>query len=270
MAIETISGSLLAYEELEPDSMQHADQIMTERRDNADLRGKAFYTADGELYRTFRGTERLGITRLPQNLVLANLQEAYESLTQTGNYFPPEKAARTSFNHDDTVQLDIRGLEVIEDSSEYGHFVIDPKNTKGLNSEQLRAAVRIYGPDEENFGQNMERLAEEGKMPNFYVLMPGYVRETLKTANKKFLGRASWLNYFNDSFDADDRSVDSRNALRGVRRIREADAPKTEVPREAESKELVTLDRILGISKPFVPEFGWEDWEKVLRKEYKL
>ena len=220
MALEDVIGTLLVYKKLEPGTFQHVDQLTTERRTNHGLRNLWFYTADGELY-TVQKTEHLwAITREPQNLVLENIDEAYRQLTGKGNYFPDTEAAQTSLDHPDTVIVDLNGLSLTRANDEYGHFVVDPKAVKKLNSEQRKAAQRIYGPDDNNFGLNMEMFAEAGKKTRVFVVMPDYVQGTLRGNDKKFLGRASWLNDFssNSNFDAGDRSVNNFNALRGVRR----------------------------------------------------
>ncbi|MBU1876029.1 MAG: hypothetical protein KKA58_02855 [Nanoarchaeota archaeon] len=192
------------------------------------------------------------ITREPQNLVLQNIDEAYRQLTDQDNYFPEAEAGLASLKHKDTVVVDLKGLELIKDNDQYGHFVVDPKKTKKLNSEQRKAAQRIYGPDEENFGWNMEMFAEAGKTPYVIVLMPDYVQGTLGSNNEEFLGRASWLDNFNSIsyFNAIDRIVNGVSALRGVRRvIAEGDAPENEVPRapqEIESVGSLPLEVILA------------------------
>ena len=221
MALETVTGNLLAYKELEPGTFQHVDQITTERRDNRGLRNQWLYTADGELYTVQEGKHLWAITREPQNLVLENIDEAYRQLTGQGNYFPDVEAAKTSLEHEDSVSVNLEGLKLVKYNYQYGYFVVDPKAVKKLNSEQQRAAQRIYGPDEESFGLNMEMFAKAGKTPYVFVLMPDYVQGTLRDNNEKFLGRASWLVNFsyNSNFIANDRNVNNHNALRGVRRV---------------------------------------------------
>jgi len=233
MALENVTGSLLAYKELEPGTFQHVDQLTTERRTNSGLRNQWFYTADGELYTVQTRKHLWVITREPQNLVLENIDEAYRQLTGQGNYFPDANAAQASLDHEDSVVVNLKGLKLVTDNDQYGRFVVNPKAVKKLNSEQRKAAQRIYGPDEENFGLNMEMFAGAGITPHVFVLMPDYVQGTLRSNDKKFVGRASWLYYFNyySNFYADDRYVDFHLALRGVRRvIAEGDAPENEVP----------------------------------------
>ena len=137
---ESISGSLLAYKQIEPDSMLHGYEITMERRTNpneevrTELRNNPFYTADGQLYTVNTKEVLWGITKLPQNLVLQNLEDAYRQLTQTNNYFPSTDEAKTSFTHADTIVIDLKGLKLEKDDAEYGHFVIEPKRVQKLNS----------------------------------------------------------------------------------------------------------------------------------------
>lgn len=230
MALENVIGNLLAYKQLEQGTFQHADQLTTERGSNQRLKDQWFYTADGEIYTVQKKGCIWAITREPQNLVLQDIAEAYRQLTDQGNYFPDTNAARASLDHENTVVVDLNGLELVKGNDVSGYFVVDPKQTKKLNSEQRRAAQRIFGPDEDTFGLNMDMFAEDRKIPYIFVLRPDYVQRTLKSNGREFLGRASWLDYFYYYFDANDRGVSIHSALRGVRRvIAEGDAPENEV-----------------------------------------
>ena len=84
----------------------------------------------------------------------------------------------------------------MKNSDEYGHFVVDPKRVKNLNSQQRIAAQRIYGPDEDSFEQNMAMFVESLILPKVFVLMPEYVQDTLRRSDNHYLGLASWLGYF--------------------------------------------------------------------------
>ncbi len=243
MTLENITGNLLKYKELESGTFQHVDQITTERRTNSGLRNQFFYTADGEVYTVQRGEYLWGITREPQNLVLQDIDEAYRQLRNQENYFPDAEAAESSLGHSDTVVVDLKGLELVKNSDEYGHFVVNPKRVEELNSQQRIAARRIYGPDEKSFEENMEMFAKAKINPNVFVLMPEYVQDTLQGNDKKFLWRASWLADFNGNsdFSADDRGVDDHDTLRGVRRVvAEGDAPKNNQVQPASQE--ITLD----------------------------
>ena len=227
MTLENINGTLLAYKELEQGTFLHVDQLTTERRTNHELRDQWFYTADGELYTVQKNKSLWVITREPQNLVLQNIDEAYRQLTRQGNYFPDADAAQASLDHGNSVVVNLKGLKLVRDNDQYGHFVVNPQKVGSLNAEQRKAALRIYGPDEENFGLNMEMFAEAGKKPFVFVLMPDHVQDTLRTNDKQFLGRASWLVNFDyySYFGAYVRNVNICNRLRGVRcEIAEGDA----------------------------------------------
>jgi len=273
MALENVTENLLAYKELEPGTFQHADQLTTARRTNTGLREQWFYTADGALYTVQEGKPLWVITREPQNLVLQNIDEAYRQLTNQGNYFPDTEAAQTSLEHKDTVVVNLRELELVKSDYQHSHFKVNPRALRVLNSEQRKAAQRIYGPDEENFGLNMEMFAEARKNPRVYVLMPDYVQSTLRSNDKKFVGRASWLNFFsNDSdFLADVRDVGNLDALRGVRRVI-ATGAKNEVPQAPQEMGTVrspTMDEILAASRSYVPNSGWERFQVEIGKLYK-
>ena len=229
--LETITANLAdGYKELEPGTFQHVDQLTTELRTNPRLRNQSFYTADGEMYTVDRGKPLWVITREPQNLILQNIDEAYRQLTGQGNYFPDTESAQDSVAHPDSIVVDLKGLELVKEDNQYGHFVVDPKNVQNLNFEQRKAAQRIYGPDEENFGLNMEMFAEAGKTPCVCVLMPDYVQDTLRYNGEKFLGRASLLSGFNvdSSFSALVHGSDFRRRVRGVRR---EDVARSAAPR---------------------------------------
>ncbi len=230
MALETITGNLRdAYKQLQPGTMLHVDQLTNERRLNPitetgeDLCKQSFYTADGNLYTVNRrGRVIWGITREPQNLLLQNIAEAFHQLTQKGNYFLSLLEAEARLKHDDTILVEVEGLDLVGDGNkEFGYFVVDPKKVKKLNPKRKLVVTRIFGPDEDSFEQNMEMFAQAGKVPLVFALRPDYVKNTLKNNDTEYLARASWLyDFVNDSsFDANDRIVYGNNRVRGVRRI---------------------------------------------------
>lgn len=270
-SLVNIVGNLKeAYRQIVPGTMRHVDQLTTERRTNHDLKRNWIYTSDGELYTAKEEKIIWGITREPQNLVLQNIDEAYRQLTENGNYFPILEEAQSSFEHSDTVVVDIKGLKLVKDCGEYGHFVVDPKNVKKLNSQQKLAAKRIYGPDEDNFRQNLEMFSKDGKCPLVFVLMPDYVQHTLRQNNKKYLGRASWLSNFNDdsSFVAIDRSIGLHLSVRGARReVLAAGAAQKKVDSPSPEQHLVhlpTRDEILTTARPYIAPPLWREFAKII------
>ncbi len=245
MTIDTIvniPGNLRdAYNAAVPGTVLHVDQLTSERRSNPELRNLWFYTADGELYQAEKKKTLWVITREPQNLVLQNIDEAYRQLTQEGNYIPNGEAAAAAIAHADSVVIDLKGLIEVKDSDEYGHFNVNPRKVKKLNSQKRMAALRIFGPDEENFGLNMEMFAEAGISPDVYTLLPSYVQAISKQKGSKCVGRASWLNDFinGSNFNAGGRGIYYYVRVRGVRQVVAAgDALKNEVPQAPQ--EIIT------------------------------
>ena len=224
--LESIPGDLRAYLQLKPGSMRHVDELMNERRTNPDedvrqeLRKSPFYTADGELYRVNgkKRTPQWGITRLPHNLVLKNLDDSFSQLTETSNYRPDQEEVERAFRAKDTEVFDLTRLRLQKGNVEYCFLPIDTKNyEKKLNAEEKRAAQRVFGKDR-IFALNMKML-KDAKIneTRICVLNPNYVQEKAKEGP---LGLASWLDFFYDgsTFYADDYSVDSHYRVRGVRR----------------------------------------------------
>jgi hypothetical protein len=239
MTLDNVTDNLRnGYKQLAPGSMRHGYELMNERRTCTDkklrneLRNNPFYTADGLLYTVQNEKVLLGITRLPQNLVLRHIDDVFTQLIQTDVYFPPADEARASFEHDDTVVVDLKGLNLMEGgykfgynfgydhfSDKYGHFVVDPRTYEYLNSQQKRVAQRLFGPDEENFGQNIEMLVKAGISPHILVLLPKYAYRRLKEVrDKEYFGLPSLLGSFHDNSDfyVHTSDVTSGHSLRGI------------------------------------------------------
>ena len=215
------------------------------------------------------------MTREPQNLVLQNLDKAYRQLTSTGNYFPDSEEAKSSFEHADTVVVDLKGLKLIKDDDEYGHFKLNPRNVKKLNSQQRLAAKRIYGPDEDNFEQNMEMFDKARILPKVFVLTPDYVKARLSDNDKKFLARASWLSNFNDDsyFSAGGRFIGNLDRLRGVRRAKnfpqETKVSEKHLADADKHVKMPKLEEVLRDLKECIPEIAISRAEAKLRDLYK-
>lgn len=229
MVLENVVGDLLAYKKLIPGTFQHADQLTTERRTNSGLRNQCFYTADFNLYTIQKRKYLWAITRESQNLILQNVNEAAEHWLKAGyfvNYFPDAKEAQTSLEHPDTVVVDLKGLELLDDHGNMKCFIVDPKNLKKLNSQQRIVAQRIYGPDEENFGLNMEMLAEIGESLRIFAKPPDELKYYLRKYHKKFFGAPSQLLPFEDkysfidstSYEGNFKGLYVHSLLRGVPR----------------------------------------------------
>ncbi|MEK6809820.1 MAG: hypothetical protein AABY40_04040 [Nanoarchaeota archaeon] len=229
MSLEIITGSLKgAYQQLQPGTMLHVDQLMNERRENNELRGRGFYTADGEVYFLDGATSKiptLAITREAHNPVLQNIDDAVEQLTQKNNYSVLAQDAEQALAAPETVLIALPSLRLSGDNAEWRYLAIGttPSKYGKLNEEERKLAERVYGQGAD-FVKNMEML-DRAKIAEtrIYVLNPGYVREH---AVEGAVGRASWLGEFDSvsSFDASDRDVNDRGSVCGVRRVVIAEA----------------------------------------------
>ena len=215
--LETITGNLRAYAQLQPGTMLHVDELMHERRSNLALRDQTFYTADGALYFLQGRTPTLAITREKDNLVLRHLDDAFTQLTRTKNYRPDVQEAQQSIGAPETVLIDVTKLHLHGDDAEWRYLEISTTNYNKLRPEERKLVERVYGQGNE-FSASMAMLKEAGiEETKVYVLNPAYVQ---KEAVQGPLGRASWLNFFTivSNFGASDRDVGGSGRLRGVRR----------------------------------------------------
>lgn len=225
MMLENVSGNLQnVYQQFQPDTMLHIDELTYRRRTSPELRNLWFYPADGHLYTIDEeGRVMWGITRRPQNLVLTHINEAYAQLTANGssipNYIPNTEEAIDCFKHDDTTHIDLNELKLKPICGrESGYFVVDPKRNleEERNLERRRAMMRIFGPDEQNYCKNMEMFAEAGINPYIFALMAGYVKHRLRqnsARNGQYLARASCLGNFrySSNFDAGWNNVSDKS-----------------------------------------------------------
>ncbi len=225
MTLETIVDNLRnGYNLLQPGTMLHADQLTTERRTEAELRGQCFYTADGPLYSVESGVPTLFLTRESDNLVLRHLSDAvnssYDQLVDrnNGNYHPGAEEAQTAMHAKDTLRIDLTKLRLNGDDVEWRYLEIGTANYDQLNPEERKLAERYFGLNND-FVQNMDVLQRAGiSNTKVYVLNPAYVQ---REAQNGPVGRASWLANFNigSLAYASSRAIFIRGALRGVRRV---------------------------------------------------
>lgn len=218
MALENIVGNLRdAYALIDPATMQHADDLQTERLTNLELRNLPFYTADGALYRMHEGRAQLGLTRRADNLVLRHLDDALTQLTESGNYRPAQEETDASFAAETTLRVGLSQLRLQGNNLEWQYLPISTSEYNALNAEERNLAERVHGSGDA-FVRVMAMLANAGiRNTNIFVLSSSYVEKQTKNGS---IGRASWLNGFDDSsyFNADDRDFGSHDRLRGVPR----------------------------------------------------
>ena len=227
MALEGIvnqRGNLFdSFQELDPATIQHSDEIMKDRQDDEDLRGKWFYTADHALYRVEDDETVLYLGRGETNPIFKNIKEATKQLINEGNYIPEKEDIEAVVNAESTLRVKISDLDLKGDG-EYGYFEIDTKDYDKLNDSQRALAERAYG-EGKDFGESMKMLKKAGiSTTRIYVLNSDYVKDNAKEGS--VLSRACWLSGFTNlsGFDADVRDVVNDIWLRGVPRIAEGDA----------------------------------------------
>lgn len=219
--LENIAGALLeTYKQLDPSTIQHAHEIMNEKRTNKDLRDQCIITADHSMYAVEDDEEFLYFSGRENNLIFQNIEEAVKQLKETDNYKPTREGIEQvieSAKAGNTLKVKISDLKLVTINNEYGYFKIDTKNYDKLNPEQRKLAERVYG-EGEDFIENMKMLNDSGiGMAMVYVLTPKYVKQHAK---ENPISRPSWLNGFgyDSSFNTNGGDVKSGyNFLRGVR-----------------------------------------------------
>jgi hypothetical protein len=214
MVLENTHGNLMTYTKLKPGTFQHSDEIVTAQRSDLKLRRQTYFTADGSLFDTCSSEPAWAITRLEQNLLLQHhIGDTLHQLSY-GEYFPNPDDATASLEHEDTIVVPLRGLELKGDNDLYGKFKIDPKKPFNLNENQLIVARRVFGLDDENYALNMEMYVEEREDSiSICSHMPEYVGHILSETGMPYFQKASWLG--SHSFDGRDPLVEDYNNLRG-------------------------------------------------------
>ena len=274
MSLETITGNLKdGYNQLQPGTMLHVDQLMNERRTNEELRTQWFYTADGEVYLLdgARKTPTLAMTREAYNPVLRNIDAAFEELTQKQNYRPTQADVQQALAAPDTLLVALPNLRLNKHDAEFSYLTLGttPAKYNKLNDEERKFTERVYGQGND-FVLNMKMLKDAGiSETRIWLLNPEYVQ---KHAEKGAIARASWLGDFssNSQFGASDRSIGGRGRVRGVRRgvVAEGGAQKNKGPYRENAFVGPSFDEILEYSASYVPEVVREQYEAGLRKLY--
>jgi len=226
-----------------PGTIQHADEINSQRIEDTELRDNYFYTADFPLYRLERGKPVLRLARENNNLIFQNLDTAVDQLLENGNYVPEKEAVTKVVRSRTTLKIELGKLRLRKLDEEFSFLEINTGDYKvidsvgdrhQMNAEEKKLAERVYGSMKKDFEEEpskfeayMKLLNDDGngiEKTRVYVLNPEYVKKTIKeleaSERKKVPGiaRAGWLVGFDDGsgFYAGDRSVDGHDSLRGV------------------------------------------------------
>lgn len=275
MTLETIFDNLRdGYNQLEPGTFLHADQLMAEQVQDAGLRNQSFYVADGPLY-SLEGkkqTPTLWLSREADNLVLRHLNDkvnsSYDQLVNTGNFRPNSQEARKAMQAKDTLRVDLTKLHLQGNEAEWRYLEISTTDYNTLNAEERKLVERWYGQGKA-FVTAMKTLKRAGiNETRVYVLNPTYLD---KEAKERPLGRAGWRGGFNISAGsyANDRIVNNRNGLRGVRLEVPAGRAAPKVPPAPQEIKPPSIEEFLRYTTPFVAEVNREQFAAGLQRLYK-
>ncbi len=271
MVLETIVDNLRdGYNQLQPGTMLHADQLMAEQVTDASLRGQRFYVADGPLYSLQEGVPTLWLTRHTveeqNNLVLRHLNDevdsSYDQLIKTGNFRADPEEAGQAMKAKGTLRVDLTKLRLQGANVEWRYLAVSTTSYDSLNREERKLAERFYGQGDA-FVAAMNTLKEVGiSETRVYVLNPAYVQ---KEAQKGPVGRAAWRSSFNydAGSDARDLNVNDLNVLRGVRQVV---VPAGDALKNETSLEAPTIKKVVHYSNPFIVEEQKAAYEKGLRQ----
>jgi len=261
MSVENVTGTLLdTYNQLDPSTIQHARDVMNERRTNEVLRRQWFRTADHSMYTSEDGEAILYFAGRDNNLIFQNIDEAVKQLTETNNYKPTKEGIEQvveSAKLGKTLRVKISDLKLETDNDEHGHFNINTKNYDNLNPEQRKFAEKVHG-EGKDFVENMKMLKDSRiETTGVYVLNSEYGKEHAKDSP---ISRASWLGDFDGSsiFDANcGYVVNSNVCLRGVRlgSVAEGDSAQKSVDKYKEAYKTILGNRKNAL-KSMTPEIA--------------
>lgn len=230
--IVEIPGTLRdAYKQTVQGTFLCVDQINAQRRTKLKFRGA--YTGDGNVYSldgrrktpTWRITREVSKTLsglFVVNPVLKNIDDASKQLRDNENYQVTPADFKAVKKAPETVTADLTQLGLEGSKAVYCCLPIDTsKDLRAYNPEQQKALLRVFGPSEDDYSENMKMLRDSHqkiKETRIFVLNPEYVREK---AVKGPIGRASWRNDFDDGYSgffADVRIINDYGRVFGVRR----------------------------------------------------
>lgn len=203
-------------------TIQHAHEIMTDRRTDPSLRNKWFRTADFPMYKV-EGTEAvLYFAPREHNLIFRDIRNATSQLLQSQNYVPTKEGIEevvAASEKGAVLKVKLSDLRLQGNDNEWRYFEIDTSNPNSLNVAKKAFAERVYGQGNE-FAENMRTLNEYGiNKTRIFVLTPDYVKRKLKGKEDSAIARVSRLVWFGggSGFDAVGRDVDDADGgLRGV------------------------------------------------------
>ena len=156
--LENIIGPLAdSFKKLNPKTIQHSHEIMSQRYMEESLRSNWFYTADFQLYSVENGKVYLNMATKENNLIFKHIDEATKQLIKENDYFPAKKEADKIVKAKSTLKIDLAKLTLVKNDNECSYFNISTTNYDKLNKAERVLAERVYGSGED-FKKNIEML----------------------------------------------------------------------------------------------------------------
>lgn len=207
------------FPRLDPKTIQHAYEIMNDRRGHKEIRRYWFLTADSALYTVEDGQPILYFGDRTHNLIFKNVGEATSQLKKNNqNYKTSKEDAQSVINSaksGNTLRINLYDLALKTNSSDFGMLIINTYNYNSLNKVQRQFAERICGQGKD-FIENMKMLKREGNIGimQISVLTPDYV---IENAKENPIARLCWLNNFDGSSSFNATSWNLKNATNWIR-----------------------------------------------------
>ena len=180
------SKLLNAFKLLNPDTLQHAADISSERITQKELRKIWFWLADHTLWTIENQELVFYLGTRETNPVFKNIEKATKDLINTHKYSPPDADVEAIIAADSTLNISYSTLrlsvdEVVETKypKEFIYFEFEPANPD-LNEEEMKIVLRAYGRNGQ-FVSVMELFQRDCKLnPRVYLLAHDYAYSQIK------------------------------------------------------------------------------------------
>jgi len=189
-------------------SIQHASQITSSRRDNNDLRGEWFWTADQPVYYLCDHGPVLYLARGKHNLVFSDGDLAISELLTSRDYSVELGRLGSLIQDPSTLMIEYGDLSMNTFNHELSYVSIGLDDLGNLNKTEYSIIKRILGV--RDFEANREFMLENGVTEiEFHVLNSKYLEK--KASEDTCLARVCRLGMMSENsvFKAIGRGVDS-------------------------------------------------------------
>ncbi len=263
-------------------TIQHAHEIMTDRRTDPSLRNEWCRTADFPMYKVEDTEAVLYFAPREHNLIFRDIRNATSQLLQSQNYVPTKEGIEEVVAASETgavLKVKLSDLRLQGNDNEWRYFEIDTSNPNSLNVAERAFAERVYGQGNE-FAENMRTLNEYGiNKTKIFVLTPDYVKRKLKGKEDSAIARASGLVGFDGSSGFDAVSWCVGDALYGLRGVLKESA-EGGAPEKIEEKpvartnqvQIPYADALKLIEQKYAPRSSplFPVFEEMLKKIYRI